>query len=162
MVWPGTDCVPRPRDRPHTHTHAHAHAHRHTHTHTLHNEQNSPCSWESSLPQVCSHSLSDVTINIHKCCDGGLTYLQTSRHLETFHIHTHTKIMRVHNVQKRLCVHVGFNCFTQSYQTTSGSTCKHFLAPGSSSALASALHYTLFKGAGQILHNPVKGNINCS
>ncbi len=91
MVWTGTDRVPRPRDaqtpcttHPCCAEQACMDAHRHTHIHKereINKEQwskNSPCSWQSSLCQVRSDPLSNVSINIHQCCYRGLTYLKTA------------------------------------------------------------------------------------
>lgn len=87
--------MPRPRDPQTLHT-THpccaewerAHARTQTHTNItralkepINNRQignNSPCSRQSSLSQVCSDPLSNMTINIHQCRYGGLTYLQTA------------------------------------------------------------------------------------
>ena len=92
MVWPGTDRVPRPRDRPHNNSSPHTHKSKNNQrSQRERSSVHSPCSRQSSLSQVCSDPLSNVTINIHQCCYGGLTYLQTTDMNQFKVLHRHRK-----------------------------------------------------------------------
>lgn len=85
MVWLGTNWVPRPRDSIETQATTNSkNKYKNNNNlkkkkNTTKKNKNSPCSWKSSLSNVCSDLLSNVTINIHQRCYWCLTYLNSRR-----------------------------------------------------------------------------------